>query len=58
MEPTIVEIKGGWAAVADWWAVFAPTKEEVIRAFAEAKERHAMIASRDLPQQFGFGHKK
>lgn len=40
MEPRIERIKGGWAARAERWAVHAGTKDEVVRRFREAEERH------------------
>lgn len=48
MEPKLIEVKGGWAAVADWWAVFGATKEEALEKFREAEERHKVIYSREV----------
>ena len=38
------EIKNGWAAHGDGWAVHAPTRDEAILRFAEAERRHERIA--------------
>ena len=45
-EPKIVQVKVGWAALGNYWAVFGATREEAIEKFREAEERHKMIASR------------
>jgi hypothetical protein len=47
-EPVLIPVKGGWAARADGWAVYAPTKEEALRKFEEAKRRHQEIEARPL----------
>ena len=46
MDPKLVEVKAGWAAVADWWAVIGKTKEEALEKFREAERRHQEIAGR------------
>lgn len=38
--PTLQEIKVGWAAIGDGWAVHARTQEEALRLYAEAEEKH------------------
>ncbi len=48
-EPKLVEIKHGWAAIGDDWAVHAPTKEEALQRYVEAHQRHAEIEARPLP---------
>ncbi len=50
MEPKIVQIKGGWAAVAEYWSVFGQTKEEAEAKFREAEKRHLEIAARSEPE--------
>jgi len=47
MEPKLIGIKGGWAAVSKDWAVFGETKDDAINKFRNAEVRHAEIASRD-----------
>jgi hypothetical protein len=42
----LVQVKGGWAAIGDGWAVFAPTKEEAAQRFAEAERKHREIDER------------
>ena len=44
--PQLTKIKAGWAASGDGWAVHAPTREEALRAYEEAKKRHAEIMRR------------
>ena len=59
-EPVVYEIKGGWAAAGQGWAVHAETREEALRKFAEAKRQHDEIRnkppfyqqSRSVPAQF------
>ncbi len=50
MEPRLVQIRGGWAAVADHWSVFGQTKEEAEAKFHEAERRHLEIAARSEPE--------
>jgi len=40
MEPRIERIKGGWSARAERWAVHAETREQAVKLFREAEERH------------------
>ena len=42
-EPVLTPIKNGWAARGNGWAVHATTREEAIRKFREAEERHREI---------------
>jgi hypothetical protein len=41
-------VKGGWAALGDGWAVFAPTEDEAAQRFAEAERKHQEIDARNL----------
>ena len=50
MDPKLVEVKNGWAAVGDYWAVFGATKEDALRKFREAEQRHQEIAKRRPPE--------
>jgi hypothetical protein len=45
-EPVLMEIKTGWAAVGDGWAVRAPDREQAVEKFREAERRHAEIDAR------------
>ena len=45
-KPKLVEVRMGWAALGDYWAVIGATQEEAIEKFREAEERHEMIANR------------
>ena len=42
--PRRVQIKGGWAAHGDGWAVHGKTKEAALQRFGEALVRHMKIA--------------
>jgi hypothetical protein len=44
----LMQVKNGWAALGDGWAVFAPTEEEAVRRFTEAEHKHREIDERDL----------
>ena len=48
-QPRIEQIKNGWAALGNGWAVFGTTKEEALAKFREAEERHKLIAARAEP---------
>ena len=50
MEPKLVEVKNGWAAVGDYWAVFGNTEEDAVSKFREAEQKHEEISKR-LPSQ-------
>lgn len=47
MPPTLVEVKGGWHAVGDGWAVFGQTKQEALARYEEAERKHAEILARE-----------
>lgn len=40
------QVKGGWAALGEGWAVFAPTQDEAAERFAEAERKHREIDER------------
>lgn len=42
-QPTLTQIKNGWAAIGDGWAVHAPTKDEALRKYESAERRHEEI---------------
>lgn len=42
-EPTLLQIKRGWLAKGEGWAVDGPTKEEAVSRFREAERRHREI---------------
>lgn len=44
----IRRVKNGWAAYGDWWAVHGDTREEAVRRYYEAIERHKEIGSRPI----------
>lgn len=39
-------VKGGWAAYGDGWAVHGESKEEALRLYHEAVERHREMDAR------------
>jgi hypothetical protein len=45
-DPILTEIKNGWAALGDGWAVHGRTKEEAIQKYYEAEARHREIDQR------------
>lgn len=49
--PDIREIKGGWAALGDGWAVHARTKDEAIRRYNSAVEKRTEISRRPDPTE-------
>lgn len=51
--PIVEEIKGGWSAKAKWWAVHAPTKEEVIRKYEERKRYYEWLATQPYAYELG-----
>lgn len=53
MEPTLIEVKGGWHAIGRDWAVFGATKEEAIRKYREAEARHEEMQQRQVAQPIG-----
>lgn len=44
--PRLKQIKTGWAAVGNGWAVHGATKEEAERLFTEAEHKHKLILER------------
>ena len=53
MEPEVVKVKQGWAALARTWAVFGTTREEALTRFKEPEHRHKEIEARPEPQPIG-----
>lgn len=47
-EPILSEIKNGWAAFGDGWAVHGHTKEDALQKYYEAEAKHREIAQRPL----------
>lgn len=47
IEPRLVPVKQGWAAVGDGWAVVGATRDEARKRFNAAEERHAELRARD-----------
>lgn len=43
--PIIEEIKSGWAARGDGWAVHAATREEVVKQYNKRKEFYKWLAT-------------
>lgn len=50
MEPKLLKIKVGWAAVAERWAVFGTTEDEALEKFREAERKREEIAARKPPE--------
>ena len=46
IEPRLVPVKEGWAAVGDGWAVFAHSRDGAVAAFEAAARKHEELASR------------
>lgn len=53
IQPKLQQIKNGWAAIGQGWAVHAPTQEEALRKFEEAERKHQEIAARPPKTQDG-----
>lgn len=49
--PLIEEIKSGWAAKGDGWAVHAPTKEDAIKKYKEREKYYDWLATQPLPHE-------
>lgn len=49
--PRIVEIRGGWMAVGAGCGVAAPTREEALERYREARSRHALILTRPTSER-------
>ena len=47
IEPRLVPVKQGWAAVGDGWAVVGTTRDEARKLFSAAEEKHAQLRARD-----------
>ena len=43
LEPTLMPIKGGWAALGDGWAVFGESKDDAIEKFRQAESQHDLL---------------
>ena len=50
-EPRLVEVKDGWAALGDGWAVFGPTPADARRLFGAAEDKHAELRARTAGPQ-------
>ena len=50
------QVKGGWAAIGDGWAVFAPTEDEATKRFTEAEHKHREIDERSTAQTESEAH--
>jgi hypothetical protein len=51
MQPRIVPIKNGFAAVGDGWAVFGPTEKVAQERYEAAERQHEVIRSRVVPNE-------
>jgi hypothetical protein len=49
-EPMLKETTRGWLALGTGWAVEATSREEALKRFREAEERHREIDARPLPE--------
>lgn len=47
-EPRLVEIKDGWAALGEGWAVFGKTPDDVLKRYVAAAEKHAELRARTI----------
>lgn len=47
-EPQLVEIKDGWAALGEGWAVFGKTREDALERYVSADEKHAELRARTM----------
>lgn len=45
-DPMLLQIKRGWLARGEGWAVDGPTKEEAVKRYREAERRHREIDAR------------
>jgi hypothetical protein len=48
IEPRIVKVTDGWAAIGYGWAVIGPTVADAIDLYREAEAWHAEIAAREV----------
>ena len=49
IEPRLVPVKEGWAAVGNGWAVFARSRDSAVAAFEMATRKHEELADRSAP---------
>ena len=56
MEPELVGIKGGWAAVGLDWAVFGETKDDALRKYHDAEAQHTEISKRIIQEYEGSSY--
>lgn len=47
-EPRLVEIKDGWAALGEGWAVFGKTPDDARQRYVAADEKHAELRARTV----------
>lgn len=47
-EPRLVEIKDGWAALGEGWAVFGETPDDARKRYVAADEKHAELRARTV----------
>ena len=47
-EPRLVEIKDGWAALGEGWAVFGATPDDALERYVAADEKHAELRARPV----------
>lgn len=50
-EPRLVEVKDGWAALGDGWAVFGRTPADARKLFGAAEDKHAELRARTAEPQ-------
>jgi hypothetical protein len=46
----LVQVRVGWAAVGDGWAVFGSSEEEATLRFEEAERKHQEINARPVEE--------
>jgi hypothetical protein len=51
--PTLIQVKGGWAALGTGWAVTGETQEQATNRFLEALRKHQEIMARPDPTVSG-----
>lgn len=50
MDPRFEQIKSGWAAIGEGWAVFGATREEALQSFRDAERLHEALVRRPEPK--------
>ena len=50
-QPRLEQIKNGWAALGEGWAVHGSTQEEALELFRQAQRWHTDIEQRMLPER-------